>query len=435
MKQLGTQLLVGGIVATLGVGAWLLFASDAAPAPQARPPFVIPVSLAPVEAREVAPRVRLSGTVRAVRRAQLGFQVAGVVSAIHAQAGETVTRGQPLAALDDREQAYAVHIAQAELELRQSVLAKLEAGERAEDIRRLAGELEVARADLRVAEIEVQRNRKLLEREVIGQADIDRLVAVQQAAQGRLQAAQELLAAAEAGPRIEDIGVARADVQRARGQLERAQLDRDRAVLRAPWEGVVRARAVSVGDYANVGAMAFELVDPGTLEVLFDIPSAYGTRLAERGLVRLTVDELPGFELEVPLAYRIPVADTATRNYTGVLRLDPSQSQRLEPGLYVRLDLPLRPITDHPVVPSDSVRRTDQGFAVARAVPAGADAPTPLATELIPVRVVGADARGSAVAPLSGELNPGDQVVVTGAYRVFPGAAIAPQQVAEQEAP
>ncbi len=60
------------------------------------------VSVAEATLQEWQPSLSAVGTVRAVRGADLAFEVAGVVVALPAKAGSEVQPGQPLAALDDR---------------------------------------------------------------------------------------------------------------------------------------------------------------------------------------------------------------------------------------------------------------------------------------------------------------------------------------------
>src|SRR5690606_39491381 len=90
----GWIVLAAGGAAVALAGGLLAFGSGAEPGGSQSHGFVLPVRLAPVELRDVAPTVELTGSLRAVRRAQVGFEVAGVVSSLAVSDGDPVRRGQ-----------------------------------------------------------------------------------------------------------------------------------------------------------------------------------------------------------------------------------------------------------------------------------------------------------------------------------------------------
>ncbi len=434
---------VGGAAVVLAA-SWLAFGGGQPPAGGQRPPFSLPVTLAEVTAREVRPAVQLTGSLRAPRRARVAFEVAGVISTLHVEEADPIRQGQPLARLNGADQALAAASRQAELTVAERELANLRAGAREQEKRRLQAEVEIARAELALAGLEVERGRALLGRDVISKADLDRLASAEDAARARLAAAAERLAEAEAGTREEVLAIAEARVEQARSALRIAQREQEKTVLRAPWDGAVVARRVAVGDFVAAGAPALELVDPDRLEVDVAIPARYAARLGPRPQVVLTLDELPWFRLEATLDAQVPVADELSRNFAGIVRLDRRQlgdaaaAEVLRPGMFVRLELQLAPLAGQRVVPADAVRITSNGPVVVRAAAAEAPAsaspiteasakPPGLTAEWVPVRVLGADARGRAVEPLSGALAVGDRVVVTGVDLAFPGAPLDPR--------
>ncbi|HBP20790.1 MAG TPA: hypothetical protein DEA08_23745, partial [Planctomycetes bacterium] len=208
-----------GVMAVIAVAGWLLFA----PAPTApsggRRGFVLPVTLAEVQRGDVHPVASLTGTVRAPRRARLGFEVPGVVSELLVREAEQVRAGQTLARLDSSDQDLSVAAREADVALAQRELAKAEAGPRPEEKRRLAAELRRAEAEADLARLEVERGKALLAREVFSQADLDRLVSTLAASEARVAAAKEQFAEARAGTRPEDLAIARAALARAEAAL------------------------------------------------------------------------------------------------------------------------------------------------------------------------------------------------------------------------
>lgn len=454
LKGRPLALLAGGGGAFLAVLAWLLFVPSGGDAPRQRPPFVLPTTLAAIEQRDLVPVVDLTGTIRALARAELAFDVAGIVSSLEVDEGSLVRAGQLLATTDGSEARAAVASREAELLVATRELELILAGVRPEERRRLAADLDVARAEERLAVLELERGEVLLQRDVLSAADLDRLRSQLEAARGRTASAVQRVAEAEAGPRPEDVAVAEARRSAAEAALAIARAGLDKTILRAPWSGVIARRRVSVGDAVARGQAVFELVDPDRLEVEVAVPSRHAARLGEEARAVLSLDEVPGFSLEATLQAQVPVADRLSRNFPALVRLDRARVQDaprvLRPGMFVRLAVQLLPLPRALVVPADAVRVTDKGTLVVRAVPAApppapppqADAPPPppgapptptLQAELVPVRVLGADGVGRAIESLGPPLAAGDQVLVTGADLAFPGAPLLPRPVAGPE--
>jgi len=97
------------VVALLGAGAYLVFGGvlDEETAGRYR--------LAAVEVGEVSRTVSASGTVDFVNRADVAFAVPGTLTELTVSAGDEVTAGQTLAAVDDAQPRAAVESATAEL--------------------------------------------------------------------------------------------------------------------------------------------------------------------------------------------------------------------------------------------------------------------------------------------------------------------------------
>lgn len=445
----GPVLLGAGLLALAAAVLWLALGGRGAPPAGGRRPFVLPVTLAAVESGSVQPMVALTGTVRSRVRAELAFEAPGVLTELAVDAADQVAPGQLIARLDPRAADLQVEVARAAVTQAERELELLEAGARAEERRRLEAELEVARAEAQLAQIEVERGAVLLERKVISQADLDGLRAKHRAAEARVAAASERLAEAVAGAREEDLRVARARLEAARVRQRQAELDREKLDLRAPWRGVVLRRDPSAGDFLAPGQRVVEVVSLEHLEVELEVPSRYAALLGPAPRATLRLDEVPAFSLGVVLDAQVPAADDRSRNFRALARLAPDDTHAgvLRPGMFVRASLNLAPITGGVVVPADAVRITDGGARVVRALPGppppapgeapaqdaaaqAAPAPTHHAEQLA-VRVLGVQGDRASVEALGGGLRPGDHVVMTGADLAFPGAPLLAREAAK----
>jgi membrane fusion protein (multidrug efflux system) len=293
-------------------------------------------------------------------------------------------------------------------------------------VARLEAELEQRRAEADLADSEVARNKELLGTSVIAQSTYDVLVASAKAARARVAAAEQTLARARSGRRPEELAIARAQVALRQSEVEIAQNELAKTELHAPFEAHVLVKSASLGETVAAGSPIYELIDLSRSEVEFEVPSTVAARLSAGGVAQLRLDESPDFALAVALDVVVAAADEQSRNFRALARLEAADDPegRLKPGLFVRAEVELAPLSDVLLVPEDALRVVDAGTIVVRAV-AGADGGG-LQAEWVPVRVLGTQDGTAAVEPLEGTLAEGERVVLTGVDLAFPGVPLLP---------
>lgn len=142
-------------------------------------------------------------------------------------------------------------------------LAVIDRSVQAQEASQLAAQIEVNRADLRLAQNELDRAQRLVSRGFVSQADIDRKRAARDAAAARVRVAQAQLAASRA--RI--------------GRLD----------VRAPTAGLVLARSVEAGQVVGPGSGAlFRIAANGELELRARLPQSDLARLTVGGIATVT---------------------------------------------------------------------------------------------------------------------------------------------------
>jgi len=166
-------------------------------------------------------------------------------------------------------------------------------------------ELEQARANLALARSNHKRNQELLEKKFV--------------------TAQAL-----------DNSAATLKVQEAAVQLAEAKVGRMR--IKAPFNGMVGLRNVSVGDYVKEGQDLINIEDIGTLRVDFKLPETYLGRVAKGQVVEVSTDALPGEQFKAVLDAVDPMVDQNGRAISSRARLD-NATGRLRPGMFVRVRL------------------------------------------------------------------------------------------------
>lgn len=347
--------------------------------------FRFPVTTVEVTSEQVVESVELVGDVVSARRSMLAFNRSGTLARVAVRLGDRVEAGQLLAELDDR------------------VLT--------EDLGASQAAVEVAQEEAAFARREAQRAQEVGE-DVVSESERERLASEAAVSERRLAQRQ-------------------AEVARLEAQLEQGRLV-------APFAGVIARRLLDEGAQAGPQSPVFDLVDPDLREVRLEVPAPLVGSLGVGSPLMLTLDERPGWQLAAELDALVPAADPGSRSFVAVIRIEDGSGEdadaptaALLPGLFVRARLQRREVTGQPVVPVDALQETERGFILYAVAPpeevegAPAGGPPPPTARLVPVRVLARSATHAAVAPFDpGALTPGQQVVVTGAPNIFPGAPL-----------
>jgi membrane fusion protein (multidrug efflux system) len=230
--RLGSQLAIAGVlVVALGAGGFLYHRSQAegeAEAAVGRGPSAIPVELAAAEAGTMLERIEAVGSTLARQAVDIVPLTSGRVAEIAFSPGVRVETGTVLVRLDD-------------------------AAER-------AGVAE-ARANLREAELALDRAKKLRANNTVAQATVDELEAAYLGSSARVDGAQQ--------------------------ELE------DRTV-RAPFAGVVGIRRVDVGARVDDDDVLTTLDDLAEVEIEFSVPEIFFAQVRQKQSVSATSSAFPG---------------------------------------------------------------------------------------------------------------------------------------------
>jgi membrane fusion protein (multidrug efflux system) len=163
------------------------------------------------------------------------------------------------------------------------------------------------------------------------------------------QAQAELALSAANARRIEDLfarkfvsssardeAASKLEVARATAALAQARLARTR--IRAPFDGIVGIRNVSVGDYVKDGEALVNIEDIATLKLDFRLPETYLSRLHPGQVLELTCDVVPGETFAAVVDAIDPQVDAAGRAVLLRARLA-NLGGHLRPGVFARVRL------------------------------------------------------------------------------------------------
>jgi HlyD family secretion protein len=202
-----------------------------------------------------------SGTVEATD-AQLGFQAAGRIVAIHAREGESVAAGAPLATLDAAETEAKRRQSEAALAAARARLAELSRGFRAEEIAQARADLDGSEQRLADAERELARATRLFEGGAISRESLDKTVLARDLASSQRSRAREQLDLLSSGYRKEQVEAARAQVAQAEAALAAADAALGHLRIAAPFAGTVTLRHREPGEVVAAGAPVLTVMNP-----------------------------------------------------------------------------------------------------------------------------------------------------------------------------
>ena len=245
----------------------------------------------------------------------------------------------------------------------------------------------------------------------VGQAEAERDVARQ-----ALERTKQLIAQNAASQADLENADATARSKTAAYELLRTRLDR--TVVRAPFGGSVGRRLVSVGEYVTPQTPLISLQSVNPQQAVFQVPERYAERLRRGQLVSFQVAALPGKNFSGEVVFVDPVVELPGRTILIKARV-PNPERRLQAGMFIeaRLATDIRP--NAIVVPEDALLPLGGATYVWVVKDGAADR-----------REVSLGVRTAGWAEiLGGGVEAGDQVVVGGAERLFPGAKVMPQVV------
>jgi RND family efflux transporter MFP subunit len=154
------------------------------------------------------------------------------------------------------------------------------------------------------AERELDRAVKLKEAGLVTQQNLDDARTQKEAAEARVSAARAAIGAAEEDVRQSQTRVAK-------------------AVIRAPFDGVVAERLVNVGEVVgDMQKVVFRIVDDRRLNLTLAIPSSDLVSVRAGQPVSFTVDSIPGKTFSAVLRYINPVVNDADRSVKAIAEVD-----------------------------------------------------------------------------------------------------------------
>jgi len=205
---------------------------------------------------------------------------------------------------------------------------------------------------------------------------------------------------------------ARANYNVSVARLRSAESRLSKTVIRAPFDGFVGLRRINVGDYATIGQELINVVRLDPLRVDFSVPETLLSRVHPGQTINVVVGAFRDESFEGVVTAIDPQIDVTGHSMAVRARL-PNPELKLRPGLFAQVAVSLSVNPNAIMVPEQAIWPIgndkiiyviDEGVANQRTVMLG-------------------DRKPGWVEVISG-LDEGEEIVVVGQMKLFPGVAV-----------
>ncbi len=191
-------------------------------------------------------------------------------------------------------------------------------------------QLAQANAEVELNTVEYKRNESLLARKAISTQEVDR---------------------------------AKANLDVSNAQLEIAKAEVEKTLIKAPFDGVLGTKHLSLGQYVTQGEQLLEIVDRTHLILEYNVSEQFLSQVALGQTVSLVSTAYPDETFTGTVNFIAPSIDEATRTLGMEAMIDNSDG-RLAPGLSVKLTHILGHSPNGVKIPEESLLPTVEGYRV-----------------------------------------------------------------------
>jgi HlyD family secretion protein len=343
------------------------------------PRMPMTVELAPVKRGDISQQIQVVGNLIGAATVAAAPKVSGRLDSVEVRLGDRVNEGQAIAKIEDRELLEQLKQAEASHAVAEATIRQRD-------------------ADLKLAEVNRDRNRNLFERQLISRQTYDDTEARYQAAEAQ-------------------VDLARAQLLAAKSRLDELRINVSNTTITSPVNGFVASRALDPGAWVTPNTAFLSLVDISHVRLIANIIEKDLRRIQLGQQASVEVDAYPGEKFTGRISHMAPILDPATR--TAQIEIDiANASFRLKPGMYAKVNFTVDKRENTLLVPASAVvdlagkrgvfLAAEGNVATFRAIEAGVST-----SDLIEVSA-GLSEGETIITTGSGALREGDRIVLPG---------------------
>ena len=195
-----------------------------------------------------------------------------------------------------------------------------------------------------------------------------------------------------------------------------------RKTIRAPFTGVLGIRKISLGQYLAAGQAIVSLESRNPIYVNFGVPQQDAPKMKVGRSIRVSSEDNPKLKANGRITALDSVINEQTRNIQIQATVENPRGE-LRPGMFLQVELPLGVSRDVIPLPASAINYAPSGDSV-YVVGDMKDEKTGKTYKGVRQQIVKVDgSKGDQVAVVSG-LNPGDEVVSAGTFRLRNAAPV-----------
>lgn len=203
-------------------------------------------------------------------------------------------------------------------------------------------------------------------------------------------------------------------------QKDRIQAQIDKMEIRAPFDGVVGLKEISIGSFVSPDVVISSLQKMDTVKIEFTVPERHRPMVARGQRIRFQQEGSENMRQGTVYALH-PRVDRETRSLR-MRAITPNSSYELYPGAFVRIEMDLREIKEALLIPAEALIPKMTGFSVfvhedGRSV----------------LRDVQAGTRTDRMVHITEGLSPGDTVITTGLLQIRDGMTVSMTNVSRPD--
>lgn len=255
-----------------------------------------PIEIMVISNKKMEEKILSTGTIIANEEVEIRSEIAGRITSINFREGDYVKKGTVLIRINDAD---------------------------------LQAQLQKLQYQKKLAEVNEERQKRLLEKEAISQRDYD--------------------------ISLTNLNSMNADIENIQAQIAKT-------IIKAPFEGTIGLRYVSEGSYTNNATRIATLTNVNPAKLDFSVPAKYANMVRKGTSITFTTES--GDEKFSGTVYAVePKIDPSTRTLT-LRATSPNTSRKLVPGAFARVEIILSSKANAIVVPTEAVIPNLRGHSV-----------------------------------------------------------------------
>ena len=331
------------------------------------PATKVTVSTAKANIRDVPAYIQATGSFIAEESSDVAPATSGRVASTPVQAGDFVRKGQVICVLEERDAQLKLDQMRAGLEQSRFMLsqAKSRVGWSGNDkfnpdlvpeVSSARAAYESALASSKLAAADAKRYENLVKSGDVSQSNYERYRTQQETAEATANSARKQYEAQvnAAQQNYRAIEVAQAALAAAESQLAQAQKTLDDTAVRAPFDGFITDRPISVGQWVASNNKVATLVRISTVKLQLQIPEQQAAAVQNGMPVSARIAAYQNRDFIGKVVAVVPSVDSSSRAFIAEARFDNPKAE-LRPGMFANAKLMLHGSERAVFVPSKAV--------------------------------------------------------------------------------